>query len=559
MTSPHAALRRALGASLVGLLLLTACGDDDDGGSSGADDSASEPAGSTPAGGSSVGTAAGSGEDARAGGRLTLAYANPPSCIDPHQLADALTITVGRQFTDSLTFQDPETGEILPALAESWEISEDGTTYTFTLRDGVTFSDGTPVDAEAVVANVQDIVDLGAQSLIGSSYVMGLETIEALDESTVRIVFAEPSAQFLQATSTATLGLLAPATLEADLGARCNGELIGSGPFVIEEYVNGESITLTKRPDYDWAPAGIATHDGPAYLDSVTFQVIAEPSVRTGALQSGQVQGVESVQPVDQEPLAAAGYQIVARSNPGMVNVLIPNVERPALAELPVRQALQKAIDRQTIIDTLWNDNYAPATSVLAATTPYYADLSAALAYDPDGANALLDYAGWVRGSDGIRERDGQRLHLDILLGSGDFELLQQQFAQIGVELGVRQIDPADYVESLNRGEYDLAPYNLTRPDPSVLTALFSSTLQNVPHFPEGEGPLDEVLAELSAVSDPEARAEVAAEAQRRIVEEAYALPTTEQAQVYAFAPEVQDVYVEASSRLYLHGTWLAD
>lgn len=144
-----------------------------------------------------------------------------------------------------------------------------------------------------------------------------------------------------------------------------------------------------------------------------------------------------------------------------------------------------------------------------------------------------------------------------MLLGSGDFELLQQQLKVIGVDLQIRAIDPAQYVEMLNGGDYDLAPYNLTRPDPSVLTALFSSTLQNVPHFDAGAGPLDDQLAQLSQVTDPTERAKVATEVQQTILEDGYAIPTTEQAQVYGFAADVKDIYLDASSRVYLYGTWI--
>jgi peptide/nickel transport system substrate-binding protein len=279
--------------------------------------------------------------------------------------------------------------------------------------------------------------------------------------------------------------------------------------------------------------------------------------VRTGSLQSDQVDGIENAQPVDQGPLADAGFSVVARSNPGMVNVLIPNLQNSALAEPAVRQALQIAIDRQSIVDTLWNENYPAATSVLAATTPYYTDESELLAYDPDRANEILDEAGWTLGSDGVREKDGTKLTLRVLLGSVDFELLQQQFKAIGVDLQIREIDPAQYVETLNSGDYELAPYNLTRPDPSVLTALFNSTLQNVPHFTDG--PLDDLLTKLSQETDPDERAAIAGEVQRSIIEDAYALPTVEQAQVYAFSSDLQDVYLEASSRLYLHGTWVGE
>jgi len=490
-----------------------------------------------------------------AGGTLTLAYAAGAGCIDPHQLADATTITVARQFTDGLTFQDPDTGDITPYLAESWDISDDSTTFTFTLRGGATFSDGTPVDAAAVKANFDDIVALGARSLIGSSYLAGVSSIEAPDESTVVVTFDQPSAQFLQATSTATLGLLSTDTLAKDADARCNGDLVGSGPFVLSDYQLDQSAELTRRDDYDWAPPDIARHGGAAYLDEIVFQIIPEVSVRTGALESGQVQGVESVQPVDQPTLESSGYTILARSNPGLVNVLIPNNRRSAMADPLVRQALQVAIDRQGIVDTLYNDNYAPATSVLAATTPFYSDQSALLAYDPDRANDLLDQAGWVLGDEGIREKDGEPLVVKVLLGTAEFEVLQQQLKAVGVDLEIDAGDPAQYLDKLQAGDFDLAPYNLTRPDPSVLTAIFNSQLQNVPFY--GPSPLDDLLEQLGQVSDPDQRADIATQVQQTLIEQGFALPTTEQAQVYGFAPEVQGLFLEASSRIYLYDTWL--
>lgn len=129
-------------------------------------------------------------------------------CVDPQQVSSNDNINIAKQTVASLTAQNPETGEIEPWLAQEWTVSEDATEFTFTLRDGATFSDGTPIDAEAVKLNFEGIVELGSVAPLGGSYLTGLDSITVVDPSTVTIKFSQPSAQFLQATSTHALGLI---------------------------------------------------------------------------------------------------------------------------------------------------------------------------------------------------------------------------------------------------------------------------------------------------------------------------------------------------------------
>lgn len=496
----------------------------------------------------------GAAGDPQAGGTFTFAASQSPGCLDPQQLAQGITMTVGRQITDSLTVQDPETGDIEPWLASDWEVADDGTTFTFTLVEGATFSDGEPVDAEAVAANYQNVVDLGARSLLGSTYLDGLQDIEVIDPQTIEFSFDEPNAQFLQATATITLGLLSPATLELTPEERCAGDLVGSGPFVLDDYSQDESITLGRRDGYDW-PSSLAGHEGEAYLDEVVFQIITEPSVRTGALQSGQVQGIQDVQPVDQDLFDTDGFALLTQANPGVVTSFVPNVQRPAMSDPDVRDALQLAINRQEIVDTLYNDRYSPATSVLASTTPGYTDLSDRLAFDQEAAIELLEGAGWEEGPDGVRVQDGEPLTLTLIGGGAEATLVQQQLAAVGIDLQIRELDAAQYVEVQGSGDYDLAGYNLTRADPDVLKAIFSTEYTNVPRLEAN--PLDDVLAEMSVTLETEDRHASAAQAQETIVDEAYDIPLVEQFQVFAFSSDVQDITLEASTRLDLYDTWL--
>ncbi|HKP06889.1 MAG TPA: ABC transporter substrate-binding protein, partial [Microbacterium sp.] len=141
------------------------------------------------------------------GGNLTFAIAVDSQCIDPQQVGNNDAIAIARQTVASLTIQDPETGEILPWLAEEFDVNDDATSFTFTLQDGPTYADGEPIDAASVKTNFEAIQALGAKASLGSSYLADLESIEVPDEHTVVVTFTEPNAQFLQATSTFSLGL----------------------------------------------------------------------------------------------------------------------------------------------------------------------------------------------------------------------------------------------------------------------------------------------------------------------------------------------------------------
>ena len=188
---------------VVPALLLTAC--------SSGNPSAADPTGSATA------------EEAVAtpGGTLRFALGASPSGVDPQQVGSNVSIYIARQLADSLTDQDPETGEIVPWLAESWEVSDDLTHFTFHLRDDVTFSDGTPLTATTVKANFDALVGpLAASAPLAGSYLSGYQATTVDDEHTVTVAFATPNAQFLQATSTVSLAILSDATATTDPAAR---------------------------------------------------------------------------------------------------------------------------------------------------------------------------------------------------------------------------------------------------------------------------------------------------------------------------------------------------
>lgn len=489
------------------------------------------------------------------GGVLKVALDGDPNCVDPHQAGNNTALNVGRQLVDSLTDQDPQTGEIVPWLASRWEIDAESRRFTFYLRDGVSFSDGSPLDAQAVKANFEKIIALGARSILAGTYLAGLQRIDTPDSRTLVIEFKQPNAQFLQATSTMSLGLLAPATLASDPAERCQGKLIGSGPFKLDSFVHNQKVSLSRRDDYNWG-SSLAAHTGKAWLDGIEFIIVPESGVRLGSLLSGQIDVDTGVVAQNEKTLEAQGIPLLTRANPGVVYNLTPDLNNPLYRDLRVRQALIKAIDREQLRSII-SRYQRPATSVLASSTPFYTDFSALLTYDPDGAKRLLDEAGWLPGVDGIRQKDGQRLSLkvDYWQNTPILELIQQQLKSVGVELRLNRTTISQVTALMNSGDISLHFYNLTRADPDVLRTLFHVNGRNYGKRQPGE--LDKQLEAPAATLDPALRQQRVDAVSRELIEQGQLIPLIELATVIAHGKRVHGLHYEASSRLQFFDTWL--
>ncbi|MFC6011981.1 ABC transporter substrate-binding protein [Nocardia lasii] len=513
--------------------------------------------------GGDTGSSGGQAGPPQPGGTLRYGLSGAPTCSDPAQSGTNQTIYVARQIVDSLTDQDPETGEITPWLAKSWEISPDAKVFTFTLADGVTFSDGTPLTADSVRDTFDAVVKLGAaKAPLGASYLTNYVATTAVDKLTARVEFSAPNAQFLQASSTTQLGILAASTNAAPAEARCAGDNIGSGPFTYAAYKQDTSVTLAKRAGYSWGSA-VFGHQGEAYLDRIEFTVVPESGVRTGSLASGQLDAISDALPQDAPQIEATGGRILSTSNPGLPFGLQPNVTRGPLRDPAVRQALLPALDRKQLVDTVLGPDFKTATSTLAAATPAYLDQSARLAYDPDRAKSILDQAGWTVGSDGIRAKNGERLSFSVTFSqvfAGNqaiLELVQQQLRQVGVDLRLDLVSTPEAIARQASKDFDATYGNSTRADGDILRTSFSLTGRNL----NVRGPipeLDQTLDKQLAAGDPAERTALLESAQRQILDNGLYVPTIELSQAIGAAAHTQDLKFEASARLQFFDTWLS-
>ncbi|MBV1779351.1 ABC transporter substrate-binding protein [Paeniglutamicibacter sp. ABSL32-1] len=350
---------------------------------------------------------------------------------------------------DRLTYFDAATGKLVGWIASDFTANKNQTEFTFTIRDGVSFSDGTALDAKAVKENL-DALGKGIKSAQIAPNVdfAAFKSAEVVGKNQVKVTLKTPDANFLRATSSVTSGLVSPETLTLDnAGQSAIANIVGSGPFVFESEKTDEEVTFAKRADYKWAPES-AANQGAAYLDKLVVKYLPEVAHRAGAVQTGQVDLVRGLQPVDEQTLAGSGDQVLpAKGIDLTTNMAAVRIGSGKLADTKVRQALQVGIDRQSIKDTVLSDSYVIADSVLNHAAPGFIDLSADLGYNPEKSKALLDEAGWVVGADGVREKGGQKLEITITSSNNSvvikpaFELIEQQWREIGVKLINRAAD----------------------------------------------------------------------------------------------------------------------
>ena len=418
----------------------------------------------------------------KTGGVLDYALVDEPTALDPNLSSLRSDQIVFFSIYDCLVALDPETQEFVPWLATSWETSEDGLSYTFHLREDVKFHDGTPFNAEAVKFNFDRVHNPDLTSHATAPF-GSYGSSEVLDEYTVKVNLVEPIAAFLDYVSF-SYRMVSPAAVEKWGDADFGRHPVGTGPYKFVEWVANDHIALEKNPDYNWAPK-IALHQGPAYLDQVNFRQIPESGTRIALLENGEIQVAVTVPAVEAQRLQEdPNFKLIVGYVPGVPFHFALNITKPPTDELAVRQAMNYGVDREAIVKTIYGAYQTlgantAAYNVLTPNTFGYDATAALYDYNPEKAKQLLDEAGWVdTDGDGIREKDGQPLH--VILGTWETQsvadVVQAQLREIGFDIEVR-VSPALTVnEQQQQGVSNGSPLPAARSDPDVLRTFMHSS-----------------------------------------------------------------------------------
>lgn len=495
------------------------------------------------------------------GGTLKLSTAGDPVCLDGHQVSTAELQLLGRIIYDNLVSLDAE-GNPAPWLAESWDISDDGTTYTFHLREGVTFSDGAPLDAEAVVTNFDHMAAPETASPLAAAYIDPIESTEILDSHTLQVELEYAYSPFLYVLAQGWLGLISPDQLENDPDATCL-EPIGSGPFIVDEYVPGEGVSFDKREDYNWA-ADYLNHEGPAYLDRIEIGFIADESVRYTSLASGEFDASANIAPQNAEAAKSdpsITYRNVSRiGNPQRLTL---NTEREPFDDVTIRQAIALGLDVEGIAEAVGFGEYEPRHAFLSPTTQYVREeAETSWVHDPERAAELLDEAGWdTIDDDGYRTKDGERFTVEFpfneATATGSLnDLLQSELRSLGIELQLVQLPASEAMQRRRDGNYDVVTGVWHTNTPDALFIVYHSDEiadetrigQNTSRIQDEE--LDDLLLQARQTTDFDELDELYGEAQVRLEELVPAVPLYDFYSPWAVRDHVNDVLADSS-----HGT----
>ncbi|HKG26956.1 MAG TPA: ABC transporter substrate-binding protein, partial [Thermomicrobiales bacterium] len=500
-------------------------------------------------------------ETPKPGGTFTYALDQTGDTLDPEVTTYAVTNKININVFDPLVWQAPDLS-FVPGLAESWEVAPDGKAYTFHLRQDAKFHDGTPVNAEAVKFSWERIMNPETKSKTAIGQMGSFSQAVVVDEFTVRAEFADPNATFLDSVSQSYCSPISPTAVQK-FGADFAHNLVGTGPYMLKEWVENDHVTLVKNPDYNWAPS-IFGHQGPGYLDEIVFKMIPDGATRTGTLQSGETDGVDSVAPKDVGVFKDdSDYQVLNAAVPGIPNVLALNTEKAPTNELPVRQALNFGIDKQTIISSLFFDQYVPAYGPLnAATLGFDESLKTLYPYDPEKAKSLLEEAGWTVGSDGIREKAGQKLSVSYYTNTAQdlaAPLIQAQWKDIGIDTQINSMDYNALIPLVTKGEANIGSIGWIQADPDVVRYLLYSknidTGYGWTRFRRDE--LDGLIVAASGEVDIEKRKQLYAQIQQITMQNALIVPVYDLAAIYALRSYVKNFRVDTRGWYpWLYDVW---
>ncbi|MCV7434204.1 ABC transporter substrate-binding protein [Mycolicibacterium bacteremicum] len=499
------------------------------------------------------------------GGHLTYLDAEAPASLQI-QVSYWQNSLLKDQLLDRLVYQDPETFEFVPWIAESWTVDDPHLVYEFTIRDGVSYSDGQPVDAESVRRNLEWQANGDKdKGITRNTYFPKVQSIEAdNDRRTVRVTLEKPYAPFIAVLTLNTAGLVADATIDATKEEQSIiTNLIGSGPFVAQSQIPDKEIVLAKRRGYDWAPA-TAPHQGEAYLDTITVIPVTEDSVRVGALRAGQADAIRYSQPPDEKLLAREGFDVRGLRTPGLANTLDIRQSAPFLRDVNVRRAIGFGIDRNEILSTLYTENWKPAQNIVTRNFPGYVDRSDAVRYDPAEAVRLLEESGWTEVDDqGYRVKNGEQLAVKIYVDVYDhtakpmYELIQRQLGRVGIRLVIRQTDFANYPTASIEDSVGLRRNGWPTADPVRLWQNYDSEGGDLYALDGADPTIDRLLRAQISATDPQQRLELLKEYNNYIIDNAYSVPLLEDTQIFAVAPRVQGFANAANSVPWFYNTWI--
>ncbi|PZE73598.1 ABC transporter substrate-binding protein [Curtobacterium sp. MCBD17_019] len=500
----------------------------------------------------------------------TLVYASgdaEPTCLDPHVGGNYPQALLASQYIEELVTMGSDR-KAQPALATSWTTSSDGRTWTFHLREGVTFSDGTPFDAAAVVRNIEHVQDPATASSTGYLALGAITTATATDAHTVTLRLSRPDSALLESLSQPWVGIESPTALARSQATNCASP-VGTGPFVVTKWVHGDHVSLTRNTHF--TPLGNSSTK--PRLSGITWRFLPDSTSRYAALKSGQVDVIDNAQPDQLHAASSTGsIRDLDAPRPGASNRLELNSGHGVFRDEQVRKAFIAGAQIDPGIRSLFLGTAKRSYSVLSSVEPLAVSDKRLFGSSPATAKRLLDADGWKVGSDGVRTKDGQRLTVTFPVSTNQsipaerslFQQIQASEKAVGFDVRIDQLDLSSWYAALAANHYDVVSAPYTKVGPDVLRILYDSA--SITPAPSGyfanlaqlsEPQLDAELEQAARTTDPTTRSTLYAEAQHRILTSRTVLPLYDQQNQFLYRSSVHGITTTSVSTPDFGTAWI--
>jgi peptide/nickel transport system substrate-binding protein len=495
---------------------------------------------------------------------LTIGLGSEPDTLDPQKAGTAIEDVVARYFGDGLVALSPDR-KVVPGLAKSWTISKDGLTYSFTLRQDVTFQDGTPLDAAAYVATFQRLINPATKAAIQASRLGTVAAVTQTGKYTFTIKLKTPYPfLLLQLTDSGHFCPLSPTALQAE-GAGFGRKPVSTGPWQVQSWVTGTSITLVKNPNYHWGPSFV--QPGPPNVNTLVFRIVTDAAAQTAALQSGELDILGAVPSASVPRIQASGQYTILKSLGLQSTFLEFNVTQAPFTDVRVRQALNYAINKQEVLQISLGGLGAPIYGVVQSNMfNYWSGVkNYAYPYNPAKAQALLAQAGYTL-QNGVETKDGQPLTFtaDVFnpLSFKNSALdVQAQLKKIGVTMNIQLLDLNGEIAAVRKGNEQASLFAYAGyPWPDIFYIWFHSS-QIGTGFNDSrinDPKLDALILKMKSTVDDNARTALVGQLERYVINLALWVPLWDPNSYTALQPRVKGAFLDSQGNLILNNVTLS-
>ncbi len=475
---------------------------------------------------------------------ITFAQGSDPRGLDPAIVDDGESSKpIVQMYEGLLKFGDSNT-EVEPCLAESWDVSEDGLTYTFHLRQGVKFHDGTDFNAEAVKFNVDRQTINKTENMNYGDFVYGdVAECNVVDEYTVEFKLTKASTPFLKNLAMSLVAPIVSPTACEQYDNNLNEHPCGTGPYKFVRWDKDEAVVMERNEDY-WGEPGVAKN--------IVFRTITDNSARVVALTNGEVDIIDGIDANVVDQITAAGC--VLNKVEGMnINYMAYNTD--VLTDPEVRKALSQAINVPELVESLYRGYASEATTILPSFVPGYSSDVHQVSYDPEAAQATLAEKGVT---DIYMVAYTNPRPYNTATGQTLAEAIQGYWAKVGVNCRIDTFDWTSYIDKCNTGDFDVCLFGWTgdNGDPdNFLNLLANEDIGiNVAHYKNDE--YNAMLAEAVSLPNGDERNALYGEMEQKLADECVWLPISHQESLSAYVSNVHNFIFHPTGNVYLSKTY---